>query len=1257
MSPNNHEALFGLGLAYNLSQQYNVAEGYWARVIKLYPGYWNAVDHLHTLYSSQHRYKDIIVMLTNVLQSVDLKQVKKTPYLWWKYISLLHTLGEMYCIQSQFYEAALVFAFLLSLALSNKHLKMEELGFSHKVDQSFGDVDKNLESLNNALAEQANIINSSTPKSDDDPDTNPADSTPRKSFLSDLTARIGDAMVQAEKHTIENTPAATCDTTHIIFAKENDKIHFQKGGEGNSKLFIVPPRQALLCKYFLFPPYGQLPIRDNTPEWKTYLEDVTQDNGIKITTAIPGKKKEKVATTSSESEPESVSSSTPNSEETKEAGKPSKPEEKPNQTPTTTVHVQQNSIDNIVSNALLNLAKIFQDGIASGIPTRIIYINGTVPTHHDILGLYLLSLSLNPNPSTANNIGLILSVLASERAAKASADKEAEGKLVTGSPSAPAKGYHALMMSYYNFGLLLDKRNTHIYTNLGSLFRDCGQNKQAIQMYTMAVDCDPNFNIALTNLASALRESGDIDKSIHYYRRAVESSPEFTEAVSGLANSRSYVCDWVGRGGWGWEPMSVNEDGILVWGQVEGWLSNVIKIVDNQIKQARDWGCGVIEQELISFQQGSPSIISDIARAMSGKIEDGQDYWLDIWKSWKNQKDEGTKIVQLIEYATSVCQHRWYMDRLKGIEQKPSYYPRPKIPAGLPIPLATTILPFHAFTLPFTAQQISQIAQRTSIRLSVSSLTASWLSDNVIPPPPPPASIKNISEEDRDLEENNVGKLVVGYVSSDILDHPLAHLMQSVFGFHDSQRFHVICYATTASDGSEYRKKIERESHEFKDVSTFSTERVVQEIQKDGVHILVNLNGFTRGSRNEIFTLRPCPVQICLIGFAGSLGGGWCDYLLGDEQTIGYPHNVKPEEWVYEEKIIYMPRSFFVCDHRQSALDSQAQRELRAAKESTSNSKPFRFLEGLKIPNLPKADNLSIQRADTSNAIAAQSKVDSEGSYEEKLPLLLDEILQTPGPISWATEVEVRKELRRVLFPQLPPDAFLMGNLNQLYKIDPTTFKVWLEILARVPNCYLWLLQFPKSGEAHLKSTAMKWTNNESDIVDRIIFTPIADKHRHILRARVCDLFVDTPECNAHTTAADVVWTGTPILTYPRYTYKMCSRISSSIIRATLPNTPEGHKMADSLIVHSDDEYEERVRYFAGTPEGLQRLNEIRKTIFEQRETNDFFDTRQWTRYVEKGFRQAWRNWVAGEHRHIFLKPETGLEKKRALKASHRAKK
>ncbi|KAK8101159.1 tetratricopeptide [Apiospora kogelbergensis] len=822
------------------------------------------------------------------------------------------------------------------------------------------------------------------------------------------------------------------------------------------------------------------------------------------------------------------------------------------------------------SNSLLSLAKIFQDGMSNG---GLSGAQGRPPSGvSDILALYYLSLSLSESPSTANNVGILLASVQQSSPVSHLASASPNVPLIPG--ITPGSGLD-LALAYYKYGLSLDSKHVHLHTNLGSLLKDIGQLDYAIQMYEQAVACDGTFDIALTNLANAVKDRGRISDAIMYYRRAVQSNPHFAEAVCGLFTALNSVCDWEDRGGvildgGRYDRWHVDAGGMLQDARTRrtgsGLVSNVAAIVARQLGDASRWGSGVLRHGALDM------ILSQIPANLDDSNK--PDTMRSELRKWVDQPWEGSRLLRLTERAIKVMTRRWYQDKyVLGHATHSSSYRRPRLPASLTVPSAPTVLPFHTFTCPLTAKDIRMISQRNAMRISCSTLRSPWLPDSVYPPPPPPSP-----------------QLNVGYVSSDFNNHPLAHLMQSVFGMHNPARAKAFCYATTASDKSIHRQQIEREAPVFRDVSSWSSERLVEQIVNDQIHILVNLNGYTRGARNEVFAARPAPIQMSFMGFAGSLGAEWCDYILADEIAIP-PSTLRPtrdnlsigsvfrdeelvdqEDWVYSENVIFCRDTFFCCDHAQS-------------------SEP-----------------------------------------EER-------------SVTWVREQQRRWKMRKELFPKLPDDAIILGNFNQLYKIDPTTFRTWLRILSNVPKAYLWLLKFPDLGENNLRRTARLWASEE--VASRIIFTDVAPKQQHISRARVCDLFLDTPECNAHTTAADILWSSTPLLTLPRYPYKMCSRMAASILKGALPNSSEGRRAAKELTATDEEDYEAAAIKLANGlsyqltrdsyGEGRGRLAELRKILFDAKWHCALFNTRRWVRDLEDAFDEAWKRWVTGETGDIYL--------------------
>ena len=622
----------------------------------------------------------------------------------------------------------------------------------------------------------------------------------------------------------------------------------------------------------------------------------------------------------------------------------------------------------IVSNSLLSLAKIYQDGMSSSAATA----TGPRATSgvQDILTLYYLSLSLQPSPSTANNVGILLASV--QQATPYLKNAGTHKDRVPSVPGVVPGSGIALALAYYNYGLKLDSRHAHLYTNLGSLFKDIGQLDAAISMYEKAVDCDGKFDIALANLANAVKDRGKISDAISYYRQAVALNPDFAEAVCGLANALNSVCNWTGRGGVKFPGASrdrwhVDDHGMLYdakHSQVasSGWIGRVVAIVDKQLQEGECWGKGVLagpDNQILLEQL-------DSASNFQGKSRQDVSMLKRTLHAWAEQPWQGAKLVRLIERATKRLAWHYYRSKyVHGQRCRIAKYRRPQLPPTLAIPSAPTVLPFHTFTCPLTAKQIRRISQRNGLRISCSTLRAPWLPLSIYEPPPPPKPCLN-----------------VGYVSSDFNNHPLAHLMQSVFGFHDNRRVKAFCYATTASDGSLHRQQIEREAPVFEDVSSWSVDRLVNRIVSDGIHILINLNGYTRGARNEVFAARPAPIQMSFMGFAGTLGAEWCDYLLADkiaipsqtlrpnrrnvdlmDQMMDGNNDGDQEDWVYGENIIFAKDTFFCCDHRQSAPDAQG------------------------------------------------------------------------PPLSWHEEQKRRWKMRKELFPSIADDTIILGNFNQLYKV------------------------------------------------------------------------------------------------------------------------------------------------------------------------------------------------------------------------------
>jgi protein O-GlcNAc transferase len=165
------------------------------------------------------------------------------------------------------------------------------------------------------------------------------------------------------------------------------------------------------------------------------------------------------------------------------------------------------------------------------------------------------------------------------------------------------------------------------------------------------------------------------------------------------------------------------------------------------------------------------------------------------------------------------------------------------------------------------------------------------------------------------------------------------------------------------------------------------------------------------------------------------------------------------------------------------------------------------------------------------------------------------------------------------------PEVFVFACFNSLYKITPSLFNVWLSILKKVPKSVLWLLKEPADAAAYLCRAAKA----KGVSCSRLIFTPKVPITHHLQIKANAGLFLDTVLYNAHSTAADALWAGIPVLTLARE--KMASRVGASLaLSLGLPQ----------LVARTLAEYEEIAVRLATSPGKLARLRRqlvVRRTL------------------------------------------------------------
>ena len=186
---------------------------------------------------------------------------------------------------------------------------------------------------------------------------------------------------------------------------------------------------------------------------------------------------------------------------------------------------------------------------------------------------------------------------------------------------------------------------------------------------------------------------------------------------------------------------------------------------------------------------------------------------------------------------------------------------------------------------------------------------------------------------------------------------------------------------------------------------------------------------------------------------------------------------------------------------------------------------------------------------------------------------------------------------------KLPTDKFIFGSFNNSYKITPTIFDAWMNILKKTDNSVLWLLNTHETAIKNLNKEAIK----RGIEPERIIYADKLKYNEHLKRFQHMDLFLDTFPYNAHTTACEAIRCGVPIITLIGETF--ASRVAASLLNLI------GMK---NLICSDIDEYIKIAVFYRENTNEFKKL----KKNFTRNKIDSFFNSETYTKNLEKIYKK-----------------------------------
>uniref|UniRef100_A0A8C2HY33 UDP-N-acetylglucosamine--peptide N-acetylglucosaminyltransferase 110 kDa subunit n=1 Tax=Cyprinus carpio TaxID=7962 RepID=A0A8C2HY33_CYPCA len=754
----------------------------------------------------------------------------------------------------------------------------------------------------------------------------------------------------------------------------------------------------------------------------------------------------------------------------------------------------------------------------------------------------------------------------------------------------------------YLRALSLSPNHAVVHGNLACVYYEQGLIDLAIDTYRRAIELQPHFPDAYCNLANALKEKGNVSEAEECYNTALRLCPTHADSLNNLANIKREQGNIE-------EAVQLYRKALEVFPEFAAAHSNLASVLQQQ---------GKLQEALMHYKEAiriSPTF-ADAYSNMGNTLKEMQDVqgalqcytraiqinpaFADAHSNLASiHKDSGNIPEAIASYRTA-------------LKLKPDF---PDAYCNLAHCLQVCgVIMLRIFTQDHFALFCCILALGFGVKIN--------------------ALHKPAYEHPKDLKASG-GRLRVGYISSDFGNHPTSHLMQSIPGMHNSEKFEVFCYALSPDDSTNFRVKVMAEAHHFIDLSQIPCNgKAADRIHQDGVHILVNMNGYTKGARNELFALRPAPIQAMWLGYPGTSGAPFMDYIITDKETS--PFEVAEQ---YSEKMAYMPNTFFIGDHanmfphlkKKAVIDFKSNGHIFDNRIVLNGIDLKAFLESLPDIKIVKMECDGQESTDSNGALsmpvipmntAAEAIINminqgqiqvtingftvSNGLATTQVRPIINNKAATGEEVPRTIVVTTRSQYG------LPEDSIVYCNFNQLYKIDPPTLQMWANILKRVPNSVLWLLRFPAVGEPNIQ----QYAQNLGLPASRIIFSPVAPKEEHVRRGQLADVCLDTPLCNGHTTGMDVLWAGTPMVTMPGET--LASRVAAS--QLTCLGCPE-------LIAPSRQEYED-VAVKLGTD--MEFLKKVRARVWKQRICSPLFNTKQYTMDLERLYLQMWEHYAAG---------------------------
>jgi len=425
-------------------------------------------------------------------------------------------------------------------------------------------------------------------------------------------------------------------------------------------------------------------------------------------------------------------------------------------------------------------------------------------------------------------------------------------------------------MSCYEQAIALQPDFVAAWSNKGNTLHELKQYDNAISCYDKALSFNPNFSEAWANKANTLNKLGQYILALESCETALKIDENFPEAwaikadaLNGIGKfNEALICYQ--------KAISLDPNSAQAWSNMGNTL-NKLKLSAEALR---------CFEKSIELNPNLAEAWSNKGNALS-KIKNFEDSLNCFKKAYQLNPQIDFLLGDIINAKLRVC--NWHSLH-KNISECISAIENGKL----------TIDPFTAFGFidnPELLKRCSQIYARKKFgNKSSNSLQ----------------TVKKVKNT----------KIKLGYFSADFHDHATSYLIAELFELHNREEFEIYGFSFGPISNSQIRNRLEKSFNKFYVVNDLTDSDVSELSRSIDIDIAIDLKGFTLDARTNIFSNRCAPIQVSYLGFPGTMGTHFMDYIIADNVIC-------PEDYekYYTEKIIYLPDSYQVNDSKRIISD------------------------------------------------------------------------------------------------------------------------------------------------------------------------------------------------------------------------------------------------------------------------------------------------------------------------------------------------